>query len=197
MARYTRSRLPAVPPRKVKLFPKGSKCDGPKCPIEIRRTHRVRRPRPQQGQRIPAAAAREAEPAGSMACWRSSSALLRRGNKQTGKTGEVSCRSSSRGWTTWCTGPALPKSATPPASSSGMATSVVNGRKVDIRPTGSPRTTSSRCASLPRADPFVIARAEAGSGRCRAWLEVITNQMRIPGALVAGPQVIDTQSKSS
>ena len=41
--------------------------------------------------------------------------------------------------------------------------------------------------------PFVIARAEAGERTVPAWLEVISNRMRILVHAMPARQVIDTQ----
>src|SRR5690349_16656648 len=54
------------------------------------------------------------------------------------------CRSSSRGWTTWSTGPGTPSPGTWPASWSSTATSWSTARRSTSRRTGSPSTTSSR-----------------------------------------------------
>src|SRR5450759_3480656 len=56
------------------------------------------------------------------------------------------CASSSRGWTTWSTGPASPRPGTWPVRWSGTGTSWSTARKSTSRRTGSARTTSPRCA---------------------------------------------------
>jgi small subunit ribosomal protein S4 len=71
---------------------------------------------------------------------------------------------------------------------------VVNGRKVDIP---SYRVTENDIIEVREKSreltPFVIARAEAGARPVPAWLEVITNQMRVLVHSMPARQVIDTQ----
>src|SRR5664280_194890 len=83
----------------------------------------------------------------SMAYWRSSSvATTRRPTVARARPATNCCASSSRGWTTWSTGPASPSPGTWPVRWSGTGTSWSTARKSTSRRTGSARTTSSRCA---------------------------------------------------
>jgi small subunit ribosomal protein S4 len=70
---------------------------------------------------------------------------------------------------------------------------LVNGRKVDIP---SFQVSESDIIEVKPSSveltPFVIARAEAGSRPVPAWLEVISNRMRILVHSMPARQVIDT-----
>jgi small subunit ribosomal protein S4 len=70
---------------------------------------------------------------------------------------------------------------------------LVNGKKVDIP---SYRVTQNDIIEVREKSreltPFVVARHEAGSRGVPAWIEVITNQMRILVHSLPARQVIDT-----
>jgi small subunit ribosomal protein S4 len=70
---------------------------------------------------------------------------------------------------------------------------LVNGRKVDIP---SYQVSESDIVEVKPASvemtPFVIARAEAGSRPVPAWIEVISNRMRILVHSMPARQIIDT-----
>src|SRR5204863_4999733 len=70
---------------------------------------------------------------------------------------------------------------------------VVNGRKVDIPSylVAESGIIEVRPKSV-EMTPFVIARAEAGSRPVPAWIEVISNRMRILVHSMPARQVIDT-----
>ena len=192
MARYTGADCRRCRREKMKLFLKGSKCDGPKCPFESRPFPPGQHGRGRtEGDRVPAAAAREAE--GPPHLRRAGEAVphatTRRPTAARARPVRSCCRSSSRGWTTWSTGPATPSPATWRASSSSTATSLVNGKKVDIP---SYRVTRARhrrrSGRSPRElTPFVVAQAEAGS-QDRAGLAGGDPQPdEDPGPLAPGP----------
>jgi small subunit ribosomal protein S4 len=70
---------------------------------------------------------------------------------------------------------------------------LVNGKKVDIP---SYRVSPSDIVEVRgkshEMTPFVVARAQAGSRPVPAWLEVISNRMRILVHSLPARQVIDT-----
>ena len=92
MARYTGADCRRCRREKMKLFLKGSKCDGPKCPFESRPfpPGQHGRGRTEGDASTCCSSARSRRPAASTACWRSSSAATtRRPSAKPGKTGEV------------------------------------------------------------------------------------------------------------
>ena len=89
MARYTGPDCKRCRREKMKLFLKGAKCESPKCPIEIRPYPRVSTAAAHQGERVPAADAREAEVRAHLRRPREAvPRLLRGGQPPPGKTGE-------------------------------------------------------------------------------------------------------------
>jgi small subunit ribosomal protein S4 len=71
---------------------------------------------------------------------------------------------------------------------------IVNGRKVDIPSYLVDESDIIEVkGSSVELTPFVIARAEAGERPVPAWLEVISNRMRILVHALPARQVIDTQ----
>ena len=70
---------------------------------------------------------------------------------------------------------------------------LVNGKKVDIPSYRvSPSDIVEVRAKSHEMTPFVVARAQAGSRPVPAWLEVISNRMRILVHSLPARQVIDT-----
>ena len=181
---------------KMKLFLKGSKCESAEVPDRDPAVPAGRaRPRPHQGLASTCSScARSRRPAGCTACWRSSSAATTpRPTARPAGPARCCCRSSSRGWTTWSTGPASPRPGTPPASSSGTATCWSTARRSTSRRTGSARDDIVEVREKSwELTPFVVARAQAGSRPVPAWLEVISSRMRILVHSLPARQVIDT-----
>ena len=90
MARYTGADCRRCRREKMKLFLKGSKCDGPKCPFESRPFPPGQHGRGRTKESgVPAAAPREAEgPPHLRRAGEAVPRLLRRGRTEAGKTGE-------------------------------------------------------------------------------------------------------------
>src|SRR6266508_1276075 len=177
MARYTGADCRRCRREKMKLFLKGSKCESPKCPIEIR-----------------------PYPPGEHGRGRSkdSEYLLQLREKQkakrkTGKTGEVLLQilESRLDNVVYRSGFAKSRDAARQLVRHGHF--LVNGRKVDIP---SYRVTVNDIIEVREKSreltPFVVARAEAGSRPVPAWIEVIPNRMRILVHSLPARQVIDT-----
>ena len=198
MARYTGPDCKRCRREKMKLFLKGAKCDRPEVPDRDPSLPAGRaRPRSDQGERVPAADAREAEVRAHLRRAGEAVPRLLRGGQPPARQDrrEPAAHPRVAGSTTSSTAPASPSRATWPASWSGTATSLVNGHKVDIP---SYRVSENdivevRAKSSVELTPFVIARAEAGERTVPAWLEVIPNQMRILVHSLPARQVIDTQ----
>jgi small subunit ribosomal protein S4 len=179
----------------MKLFLKGSKCDGPKCPIESRPY-----PPGEHGR----GRAKESEYLLQMRekqkCARIYGVLEKQfrgyyeeASRKTGKTGENLLRilESRLDNVVYRAGF---------AKSRDMARQVVrhghihvNGKRVDIP---SYRVTENDVIEVAPGSveltPFIVARAEAGERPVPAWLEVLPSRMRILVHSLPARQVIDT-----
>ena len=196
MARYTGPDCKRCRREKMKLFLKGSKCDTPKCPIEIRPY-----PPGEHGR----ARTKESEYLLQM---REKQKLARiygvlekqfrnyyeEASKSSGKTGDnlLAILESRLDNVVYRAGFASSRDMARQLVRHGHFT--VNGRKVDIP---SFRVSASdiiivRSSSI-QMTPFVVARAQAGEKTVPAWISSLPEKMRI---IVHGlPQraVIDTQ----
>ena len=198
MARYTGADCKRCRREKMKLFLKGSKCDGPKCPFESRpfppgqhgRGHTketeylLQHREKQKARRVYGVLEKQFRGYYEEAV-----------NKQ-GKTGEVLLQilESRLDNVVYRAGLAQSRDMARQLVKHGHF--LVNGRKVDnpsflvsendiieVRPKSVELT------------PFVIARAEAGSRPVPAWIEVIANRMRILVHSLPARQVIDTPAQ--
>src|SRR5207342_3319689 len=195
MARYTGPDCKRCRREKVKLFLKGSKCDGPKCPIEIRPY-----PPGEHGR----ARIKESEYLMQMRekqkCARIYGVLEKqfRGYyeeavRKPGKTGEnlLVILESRLDNVVYRAGLGKSRDMARQLVRHGHIT--VNGHKVDIPSYRvAPNDIVEVRASSRELTPFVIARAEAGERLVPAWLEVIPNQLRILVHSLPARQVIDT-----
>ena len=182
MARYTGADCKRCRREKVKLFLKGSKCDGPKCPIEIRPY-----PPGEHGRNRP----KESEYLLQIREKQKAKRIYGVLEKQFGNYYEEAAR--RRGMT----GEALLQILETRldniiyragfAKSRDMARQVVrhghvlvNGHKVNIP---SFRVSENDIVEIaPKSQnltPFVVAKAEAGERTPPAWIEVIPDKMRI------------------
>ena len=191
MARYTGPDCKLCRREKTKLFLKGAKCDSPKCPIEIRPyppgEHGRNRP---EGRRVPAADPGEAEGPPDLRHPGAAVPRLLRGSDPQARPDRRDPAPAARAppGQRRLPGRASPRAATWPASWCTHGHFLVNGKKVDIP---SYRVSENDIVEvMPKfleMTPFVIARAEAGERTVPAWLEVIPDKMRGPGALAARP----------
>ena len=182
MARYTGADCKRCRREKVKLFLKGSKCDGPKCPIEIRPY-----PPGEHGRNRP----KESEYLLQIREKQKAKRIYGVLEKQFGNYYEEAAR--KRGMT----GEALLQILETRldniiyragfAKSRDMARQVVrhghvlvNGHKVNIP---SFRVSENDIVEIATKSqnltPFVVAKAEAGERTPPAWIEVIPDKMRI------------------
>jgi small subunit ribosomal protein S4 len=171
VARYAGADCRLCRREKMKLFLKGSKCESPKCPIEIR-----------------------PYPPGEHGRGRSKdSGYYEEANKKSGKTGEVLLQILESRLDNVVYRAGL-------AESRDMARQLVrhghirvNGRKVDIP---SFRVSANDIIEVAeksrRMVPFEIAAARAGERPVPAWLEVITGQFKVLVHSIPARQVIDT-----
>jgi small subunit ribosomal protein S4 len=195
MARYTGPDCKRCRREKMKLFLKGSKCDGPKCPIEIRPY-----PPGQHGRGRSKDSEYLLQKREKQKCARIYGVLEKQfrgyyeeANRRKGKTGEELLRilESRLDNVVYRAGFAASRDAARQLVRHGHFT--VNGRKVDIP---SYRVTENDIvevrASSVELTPFVVARATAGDRTVPAWLEVVPSRMRILVHSLPARQVIDT-----
>jgi small subunit ribosomal protein S4 len=179
----------------MKLFLKGSKCDGPKCPIEIRPY-----PPGEHGRGRTKESEYLLQKREKQKCARIYGVLEKqfRGYyeeavRRPGKTGEnlLVILESRLDNVVFRAGLAKSRDMARQFVRHGHIT--VNGRKVDIP---SYRVTASDIVEVRGSSrdltPFVIARAEAGERTVPAWLEVIPNRMRVLVHNLPARQIIDT-----
>ncbi len=196
MARYTGADCKRCRREKVKLFLKGSKCDGPKCPIESRPY-----PPGQHGR----ARAKESEYLLQMRekqkCARIYGVLEKQfrnyyteASRKTGKTGEnlLILLETRLDNVVYRAGFAKSRDMARQIVRHGHI--LVNGKKVDI--------PSYRVSAFDIVDvqtksqdltPFIVASAEFGEKSVPAWMEIVHSQMRIIIHALPNRAIIDTQ----
>ena len=155
---------------KMKLFLKGSKCESPKCPIEIRPYPPGEHGRGRTKDSEYLFQLREKQKARRVygVLEKQFRGYYAEANRKTGRPARSCCRSSSRGWTTWSTGPASRRPATPPASWSGTGTCSSTARRSTSRLPGQPERHRRGAREVLRADPVRgRPRRRPAPGRCR------------------------------
>ena len=196
MARYTGADCKRCRREKVKLFLKGAKCDGPKCPIESRPY-----PPGQHGR----GRAKESEYLLQMRekqkCARIYGVLEKQfrgyyeeANRKQGKTGEnlLVILETRLDNVVFRAGFAKSRDMARQIVRHGHI--VVNGKKVDIPSFRvSPNDVIEVRKSSLEMTPFQVAYAEIGERTVPAWLEVIPAGMRILVHSLPAREVIDTQ----
>ena len=182
MARYTGADCKRCRREKTKLFLKGAKCDGPKCPIEIRPypPGEHGRNRPKESEFL--LQVREKQKA------RRIYGVLEKqfGNyyseaaRKRGMTGEALLQILESRLDNVVYRAGFAKSRDMARQVVGHGHVLVNGKKVDIP---SYRVSESDIVEVaPKSrelTPFVVARAEAGERTPPAWIEVIPDKMRV------------------
>jgi small subunit ribosomal protein S4 len=195
MARYTGADCKRCRREKMKLFLKGSKCESPKCPIEIRPY-----PPGEHGRGRTKDSEYLLQKREKQKCARIYGVLERQfrgyyeeANRRQGKTGENLLRilESRLDNVVFRAGFAASRDAARQLVRHGHF--LVNGRKVDIP---SYRVSENdivevRPSSL-ELTPFVVARAMVGERGVPAWLAVIPAKMRVLVHSLPARQVIDT-----
>ncbi len=195
MARYTGADCKRCRREKTKLYLKGSKCDSPKCPIEIRPY-----PPGEHGR----ARTKESEYLLQMRekqkCARIYGVLEKQfrgyyeeANRRQGKTGENLLRILESRLDNVVFRAGLAKSRDMARQVVRHGHILVNGQKVDIP---SYRVSENDIIEVREKSremtPFVIARAEAGERTVPAWIEVQSERMRVLVHALPARQVIDT-----
>jgi small subunit ribosomal protein S4 len=195
MARYTGADCKRCRREKTKLYLKGSKCDSPKCPIEIRPYPPGEHGRARTKESEYLLQMREKQKAARIygVLERQFRGYYEEANRRQGKTGENLLRilESRIDNVVYRAGFAKSRDMARQVVRHGHI--LVNGKKVDIP---SYRVTESDIVEVRPASheltPFIIARAEAGERTVPAWLEVIPNRMRVLVHGLPARQVIDT-----
>ena len=195
MARYTGADCKRCRREKMKLFLKGSKCDSPKCPIEIRPY-----PPGEHGRGRSKDSEYLLQKREKQKCARIYGVLEKQfrgyyeeANRRSGKTGDelLQILESRLDNVVYRAGFAQSRDMARQLVRHGHF--LVNGKKVDVP---SYRVSENDIVEvLPKSrdlTPFLIARELAGSRPVPAWLEVISSQMRILVHSLPARQVIDT-----
>jgi len=182
MARYTGADCKRCRREKTKLFLKGAKCDGPKCPIEIRPyppgEHGRNRPKEseylvqirekQKAKRIYGVLEKQFEN------------YYEEAARKRGMTGEALLQLLETRLDNIVYRAGFAKSRDMARQLVSHGHILVNGKKVDIP---SYRVSESDIIEVrPKSremTPFIVARAEAGERTPPAWIEVIPDKMRV------------------
>jgi len=179
----------------MKLFLKGSKCESPRCPIEIRPYPPGEHGRGRSKDSEYLLQLREKQKAKRIygVLEKQFGGYYQEANRKTGKTGEVLLQILESRLDNVVYRSGFAKSRDQARQLVRHGHFLVNGRKVDIP---SYRLSSNDIVEVREKSseltPFVVARAEAGSRPVPAWLEVIPNRMRILVHSLPVRQVIDT-----
>lgn len=195
MARYNGADCKLCRREKMKLFLKGSKCESPKCPIEIRPY-----PPGEHGRGRPKDSEYLLQLREKQKCARIYGVLEKQfrnyyeeATRQHGKTGENLLRMLESRLDNVIYRSGFAKSRDMARQLARHGHFLVNGHKVDIP---SYHLSENDIVEV-RSDsheltPFVVARAEAGERSTPAWLEVLPSRMRILVHSLPSRQVIDT-----
>jgi small subunit ribosomal protein S4 len=196
MARYTGADCRRCRREKMKLFLKGSKCDGPKCPFESRPFPPGQHGRGRTKETEYLLQLREKQKARRVygVLERQFQAVYDEAVRKPGKTGEVMLQilESRLDNVVYRAGYAKSRDMARQLVKHGHF--VVNGAKVDIP---SYRVREHDIIEVREKShqltPFVVAVAESGSRSVPAWLEAIPTQLKILVHTLPARQVIDTQ----
>jgi len=196
MARYTGADCRRCRREKMKLFLKGSKCDGPKCPFESRPFPPGQHGRGRLKETEYLLQLREKQKARRVygVLEKQFRRYYQEAVTKPGKTGEVLLQilESRLDNVVYRAGYAQSRDMARQVVKHGHIT--VNGRKVDIP---SFRVSEHDIVEVRvksrELTPFVIAAAQAGSKIVPAWLEAIPSQMKILVHNLPVRAAIDTQ----
>ncbi|MEV6526449.1 30S ribosomal protein S4 [Longispora sp. NPDC051575] len=196
MARYTGADCRRCRREKVKLFLKGSKCDGPKCPLESRPypPGQHGRGRPKETEYL--LQLREKQKARRIygVLEKQFVRYYEEANRRTGKTGEnlLQILETRLDNVVFRAGLAQSRDMARQVVKHGHV--LVNGKKVDIP---SYRVAEHDIIEIREKSreltPFVVAQAQAGSKTVPAWLEVIPAALKVLVHNLPVRQIIDTQ----
>jgi small subunit ribosomal protein S4 len=196
MARYTGADCKRCRREKTKLFLKGSKCEGPKCPIEIRPYPPGQHGRGRTKDSEYLLQMREKQKAARIygVLEKQFRGYYEEANRQQGKTGENLLRILESRLDNVVYRAGFAKSRDMARQLVRHGHFVVNGKKVDIP---SYRVVATDIIEVRPSSveltPFVVARADAGERTVPAWIEAIPSKMRILVHALPAREVIDTQ----
>jgi small subunit ribosomal protein S4 len=196
MARYTGADCKLCRREKVKLFLKGSKCDSPKCPIEIRPypPGEHGRNRPKDSEHL--LQVREKQKARRIygVLEKQFSNYYKEAVRKKGITGEALLQILESRLDNVVYRAGFAKSRDMARQLVRHGHILVNGKRVDIP---SYRVSENDVVEVAQKSlemtPFVVARAEAGEKTVPAWLEVIPEQMKVLVHGLPSRAQIDTQ----
>ena len=196
MARYTGADCKLCRREKVKLFLKGSKCESPKCPIEIRPypPGEHGRNRPKDSEYLIQIREKQRAKRVYGVLERQFRNYYEEATRRRGKSGEnllqiLECRLDN---VVYRAGFAKSRDMARQLVSHGHI--LVNGKKVDIP---SYQVSQNDIIDVREKSqemtPFVVAQAEAGERQVPAWLDVLAEQNRILVHQLPDRAQIDTQ----
>ena len=196
MARYTGADCKRCRREKMKLFLKGSKCESPKCPIEIRPYPPGEHGRARTKESEYLLQMREKQKTARIygVLEKQFRGYYEEANKKSGKTGEVLLQilESRLDNVVYRAGLATSRDAARQLVRHGHIQ--VNGKKVDIP---SYRVREHDIVQVREKSrqltPFQIAQGLAGSKTVPAWLEFIPSDLKILVHSLPSRPVIDTQ----
>jgi small subunit ribosomal protein S4 len=196
MARYTGADCRRCRREKMKLFLKGSKCDGPKCPFESRPFPPGQHGRGRTKESEYLLQLREKQKARRVygVLEKQFRTYYEEAVSKPGKTGEALLQILESRLDNVVYRAGFAKSRDHARQLVRHGHLLVNGKKVDIP---SYRVREHDIVQVREKSreltPFVIAAAEAGSRAVPAWLEAIPSSMKILVHALPARQVIDTQ----
>jgi len=196
MARYTGADCRRCRREKMKLFLKGSKCDGPKCPFESRPFPPGQHGRGRAKETEYLLQLREKQKARRVygVLEKQFRGYYEEAVSKKGKTGEILLQILESRLDNVVYRAGLAKSRDHARQLVRHGHFTVNGKKVDIP---SYRVKEHDIvevrAKSKELTPFLVAQAEAGSKAVPAWLEVIPSQLKVLIHSLPARSVIDTQ----
>jgi small subunit ribosomal protein S4 len=196
VARYTGADCKLCRREKVKLFLKGSKCESPKCPIEIRPYPPGEHGRNRQKDSEYLLQIREKQKARRIygVLEKQFVGYYEEATRKSGRTGETLLQILESRLDNVVYRAGFAKSRDMARQLVRHGHILVNGGRVDIP---SFRVTENDVIEVARKSlemtPFIVARAEAGERGVPAWLEVSTEPMRILVHQLPARAQIDTQ----
>lgn len=182
MARYTGADCRRCRREKMKLFLKGAKCEGPKCPIEIRPYPPGEHGRGRTKDSDYLTQLREKQKARRFygVLEKQFRGYYEEANRRQGKTGDVLLQILESRLDNVVYRAGFAKSRDMARQLVRHGHFLVNGQKVDIPSFRvNPTDIIEVRESSRQLTPFIVAQAEAGTRPVPAWLEAISSQMRI------------------
>jgi small subunit ribosomal protein S4 len=179
----------------MKLYLKGAKCEGPKCPIESRPYPPGQHGRGRVKETEYLLQLREKQKARRVygVLEKQFVRYYQEANRQSGKTGDVLLQILEMRLDNVVYRAGYAKSRDMARQVIRHGHIMVNGRKVDIPSYQVSEHDIVEVREKSRElTPFVVARAEAGEKTVPAWLEAIPSQMKILVHSTPARQVIDT-----